>query len=171
MANKDFARGLWPAGHMTGGVIRSHPYILTTGQIIRRGEVVKAVADGTVEDATSNDGPIVVGVSADYVDDSGSAGGKIVNVFDDPDIIFGVQSKTGVTPAATDVFAQSNISTCSKTGITSADQVSDSELDLDAGGQVSIIGKINEPGNDWGVNVDLLVVFNEHIRRAVVAAV
>jgi hypothetical protein len=171
MANDDFPRGLWPVEHLTGGQIKTRPYILTTGQIIRRGEVVIAVAGGTVEDAASDDGAIVVGVSADYVDDSASAGGKIVNVYDDPDIIFGVQGASSVTPAATDVFAQSNISACSKTGVTSSDQTSDCELALDAGGQVSILGKIERPNNAWGEHVDLLVVFNEHIRRAVVAAV
>lgn len=171
MANQDFPRGLWPVGHITGGAIRSHPYILTTGQIVRKGELVKAVAGGTVENSTKNDGEIVVGVSADYVDDSASAGGKIVNIYDDPYIIFGVQGKTGVTPAAIDVFVQSNITTCSLSGTDSGDQVSDSELDLDAGGQVKIIGKIDVPNNAWGVNVDLLVIFNEHIYKYPVAAV
>lgn len=171
MANQDFPRGLWPAGHLTGGQIKTRPYILTTGEIIRRGEVVKAVVGGTVEDSASNDGPIVVGVSADFVDDSGSVGGKIVNVFDDPDIIFGVQGASSVTPAAIDVFAQSNLATCTKSGVTSASQVSNTELALDAGGQVSILGKVEEPGNDWGENVDLLVVFNEHIYKYPVAAV
>ena len=43
MANSDFARGLWPVGHLSGGVIATRPYILTTGEIIRKGEVVKTV--------------------------------------------------------------------------------------------------------------------------------
>lgn len=171
MANQDFPRGLWPVGHMTGGAIRTHPYILTTGQIIRRGEVLKVVADGTVEDSASNDGEIVLGVSADFVDDSGSAGSKIVNVYDDPNIIFGVQGETGKTPAATDVFVVSNLTTCGKTGVTDASQTSDTELNLDAGAQVKIIGKVEEPGNAWGVNVNLLVIFNEHIYKYPVAGV
>lgn len=166
MANQDFPRGLWPAGHITGGAIRSHPYILTTGQIIRRGELVKAVAGGTVEDASAADGAIIVGVSADYVDDSASAGSKVVNIYDDPYIIFGVQGETGKTPAATDVFVLSDLTTCS-----SSDEHSNTELNLDGNDQVKIIGKINEPNNAWGVNVNLLVVFNEHIQRAVVAGV
>jgi len=171
MANKDFARGLWPAGHLTGGMIRTHPYILTTGQVIRRGEVVIAVAGGTVEDGAAGSGAIVVGVSADFVDDSGSAGSKVVNVFDDPNIIFGVQGATGVTPAATDVFATSDLVTCSKTGVTDASQLSDTELDLDGNAQVKIIGKVDEPDNAWGVNVNLLVIFNEHLYKAAVAGV
>lgn len=171
MANQDFPRGLWPAGHLTGGQIGTRPYILTTGEVIRKGEVVKAVAGGTVEDSTKADAGIVVGVSADFVDDSGSAGGKIVNVYDDPDIIFGVQAKTGVTPAATDVFVTSDLETCTKTGILDVSQTSDTELALDAAGQVKVLGKIENPDNAWGEHVDLLVIFNEHLYKYPVAAV
>jgi hypothetical protein len=164
MANKDFPRGLWPAGHLCGGAIRSHRYTLTTGEIIRRGEVVKAVAGGTVEDAAAGDGAIVVGVSADYVDDSASAGGKTVNIYDDPNIIFGVQASVAITAVA--VFSTSDLTTCA-----SSNQYSDTELDLDSNGQCKIIGLVEEPENSWLINADILVIFNEHLYKALVAGV
>lgn len=171
MANDDYARGLVPVGHLNNAPIATRPYVLTTGEIVRRGEVLKAVAGGTVEDSTKADGAIVVGVSADFVDDSGSAGGKVVNVYDDPNIIFEVQAKTGVTPAQLSVFATSDLETCSKTGVTDASQTSDTELSLDDAGQVKILGKVETPNNAWGEHVKLLVVFNEHLYKYPVAAV
>lgn len=171
MANQDFARGLWPVGHLTGGQIRSHPYTLTTGDIIRRGELVKVMAGGTVEDAAGGDGIIVLGVSADYVDDSASAGGLIVNVYDDPNIIFGIQAVTGDTPALIGVFSIADTITCAKSGTDGIDQISDTELDYDGGNaQMLIIGKVGTVGNDWGEHCDLLVVFNEHYMKGMTAA-
>lgn len=164
MANKDFPRGLWPVGHLCGGAIRSHRYILTAGEIIRRGEVVKVIVDGTVEDATAADGAIVLGVSADYVDDSLSVGGKYVNVYDDPNIIFGVQASVSITLAA--VFSTSDLTTC-----TSSEELSNTELDLDSQGQCKIIGLVDEVENSWLVNADILVIFNEHLYKALVAGV
>ena len=171
MANSDFARGLWPVGHLSGGVIATRPYILTTGEIIRKGEVVKVVTGGTVEDSTAADGAIVVGVSADFVDDSASVGGKIVNIYDDPNIIFAVQVTTAATASAASVFKTSDLQTCSKSGITSASQVSDTELLLDTQGQVKIIGLLKDVDNAWGQHAKVLVIFNEHLYKYPVAAV
>ena len=160
MANTDFPRGLWPAGHLTGGCIKSHPFILTTGQIVRQGEVLIGVAGGTVEDATEGQGYLVVGVAANYVSDAGSAGGKTVQVFCDPNIIFGIQAVTGDTPASTDVFSRGDIVACS-----SSNEFSNSELDIDGEDQVTIIGLVNEPGNSWGEHAKVLVIFNEHYMK------
>ncbi len=166
MANNDFPRGLWPMGHMAGGAIRSHPYILTAGEIIRRGELVKVIVDGTVEDAAGTDGIITLGVSADYVDDSDSDGGKIVNVYDDPNIIFGIQGVTGDTPALIGVFSMADAITCTSTG-----EVSNTELDYDGSqAQFLIIGKVDTVGNAWGEHCDLLVLFNEHYMKGMTAA-
>lgn len=171
MANRDFPRGLWPVSHLTGGQIATRPYQLTAGEIIRKGEVVKAVDAGTVQGAAAADGVIVIGVSADYVDDTDTGhalyGIRTVNVYDDPNIVFGVQAATGATPAITGLFAISDLTTC-----TSTTTVSNTELTYTGGNaQVKIIGKCAEVDNAWGEHADMLVVFNEHIYKAAVAAV
>lgn len=171
MANTDFARGLWPVGHLCGGQINTHPYTLTAGQIIRKGEVLIAIEAGTVEDAAGADGIIAVGVSADYIDDTDTThtlyGKRVVNAFDDPNIIFGVQAATGTTPAVTGNFATSDLTACSSTS-----QVSNTELVYTGGnGQVKIIGKIEEVNNAWGEHCDMLVIFNEHLYKKEQSAV
>ena len=163
MANRDFPRGLWPIGHLNGAPINTRPYQLTTGYIVRRGEVLKAVTGGTVEDSTAADGAIVIGVSADYVDDTDTTaadyGLKTVNVYDDPNIIFGVQAVTGTTPALIGIFAISDLGTC-----TSTTQLSNTELTYTGGNaQVMIIGKVPDVDNAWGEHADLMVIFNEHV--------
>jgi len=171
MANNDHPKGLWPVGHLTGGEIRTRGYTLTTGQTVFKGDLLKVVAGGTVQASAANDGIIVVGVAAEKVDDSASAGGKQVLVYDDPDIIFGAQSSTGANPAATDVFATANHVAGVGSGTTG---LSGHELDatnIGTGSQLKIIGKIDASDNAWGLNVDLKVIFNEHLYKAAVAGV
>src|SRR3990172_434158 len=108
MANKDQLRGMIPLRHLTGGEIRTSEYLVTTGAIVYKGDILKVVAAGTVEAAAADDGIICVGVAAEYVSDSTSVGGKTVLVYDDPYIVFLIQADTGTAIAATAVFATAN---------------------------------------------------------------
>lgn len=165
MANTDWAKGLFPVGTVSGGPISTIPFIVTTGLVVRRGQLLIAVAAGTVQQhGTVDSGAILVGVSADFVDDSGSTGGKIVNVYCDPGIIYGVQVRTEATPSlANAIFTTSDFQVCTKSGVTSASQVSNTELMLDGGGAALVIGKVETPDNAWGAHVDVLVVLHETI--------
>lgn len=167
MANRDNPRGFWPHGHLCGGEIRTNPYIVTTGATVYKNDVLKAVAGGTVQTSAANDGAIVVGVAAEYVDDSASAGGKAINVYDDPNIIFGVQADTGTAVAATDVFSMANHVAGSGSTLThlSGHEIDSSQLAAQGGNQLKVLGKIEAPDNDWGEHVDLRVIFNEHLFR------
>lgn len=172
MANKDFPRGFWPYAHLCGGEIRTMEFTLTTGATVYKGDVLKIVAGGTVEVAAADIGLAAIGVAADYVDDSASAGGKKVLVYADPYIIFGCQmDDAGTASTAADVGQTANHLAGSGSSTT---KLSGHELDMSdigTGAQFKILGLIPEPNNDWGANCDVMVVFNEHLFKAAVAGV
>lgn len=171
MANEDSPRGFWPTRHLAGGEIRTEEMVLTTGKTAYKGDLLKCVAAGTVEPSGANDGVIVVGVAAEYVDDSGSAGGKKILVYADPNIAFGVQADTGTSPTSADVFATANHEAGAGNATT---KMSGHELDasdIGTGGQLEILGIIDRPDNAWGEHVDLEVRIAEHKRNAAVAGV
>jgi hypothetical protein len=158
---------------MTGGEIRTRSYIVTDSAAIYKGDPLKVVTGGTVEVAAADDGTIIIGVAAEWITAAKSAtSGTLVQVWDDPYIIFGVQADTGTTVAATCVFSKANLITYAAGNTTTG--ISSVELDasdIDTGSQLKILGKIEDPNNAWGEHVDLAVVFNEHFWKAAVAAV
>ncbi len=170
MANVDFPHGFLPIRNLNGGELRTNPYILTTGQTVFRGDLVKLVAGGTVEEADANDGVVVIGVAATQVNDSTSVGGKVVQVYDNPDTIFEVQADSGTALAATDVGATANH--VAGTG-SSTSKLSGHELDADdvgSGLQMRILRKSDRQdstvsGNEWAEHVDLEVLILEHALR------
>ena len=171
MANRDNLRGFWPIRHLTGGQIRAREMVATTGATIYRGDLLKIVDAGTVEAATTDDGVIVIGVAVEYVSDSGSVGGKKVLVYADPYIVFGVQSDSGTATTAADIGETANHEDA--TGNTST-LMSKHELDasdIGTGGQLKIIGLINEPANAYGEHSNLEVIIAEHFFNAAVAGV
>lgn len=166
MANVDNPRGFWPIRQRGGGNdIPMNEYILTTGATVYKGDVLKAVAGGTVEAAAANDGIIVVGIAAEYVSDSASAGGIKVLVWDDPNTIFGVQCDSGTAAAATDVFTMANhvAGSGSTTTYLSGHELDSSQLAAQGGNQFKVLGLINREGNAWGEHAEVEVVFNEHL--------
>jgi hypothetical protein len=171
MANVDNPRGFWPIRHLTGGVIRTEEFILTTGATVYPGDVLKAVDAGTVEAAAADAGVIVIGVAAEYVSDSGSAGGKKVKVYADPYIAFGVQADSGTSPALTAVFSTANhVATTGNTTTKTSLQELDAS-DIETGGQFEVLGIVEAPDNAWGEHVDLVVRFAEHKWNAAVAGI
>ena len=171
MANADQPKGMWPVRHLLGGEIRTSKYTLTTGATVYIGDLLKAVADGTVEVAAADDGVIVVGVSAEYIV-TGAAGAK-VKVWDDPYIVFGIQADTGTAVNAADIFRSSDHVAGSGSSVTglSGHELDSSEAAAGTGVQLAIIGKLKRPDNAWGEHVDLEVIFNEHLYRKVQAVV
>lgn len=173
MANKDRPRGFWPIRHLSGGEIRVGEYTVTTGQTIYKGDLVMITAAGTVQSATAGAGTVVIGVAAEYVDDSGGAGGKKILVYDDPNIVFGVQCDTGTAPSAADIGA-----TADHVATVGDSTTKQSRHELDAstiGGagndQLKIIGIVEQIDNSWGEHVDVEVLINEHHYKAAVAGV
>ena len=172
MANRDNPRGFWPYAHLCGGEIRTMEFVVTTGATVYKGDVLKIVAAGTVEPASADIGLAAIGVAADYVDDSASAGGKKVLVYADPYIMFGCQmDDVGTASTAADIGQTANHLVTAGSTTT---KMSGHELDMSdigTGAQFKIIGLIPEPDNAWGANGDLVVIFNEHLYKAAVAGV
>lgn len=172
MANKDNPRGFWPHSHLCGGEIRMNEYTLTTGATVYKGDVLKIVAGGTVEAAAADIGLAAIGIAADFVDDSASAGGKKVLVYDDPYIIFGCQmDDVGTASTAADIGQTANHLVTAGNATT---KMSGHELDMSdigTGAQFKVLGLIAEPENAWGANCDVKVLFNEHLYKAAVAGV
>jgi len=174
MANIDAPVGFFPVRHLTGGEIRTNEYVLTTGQTVYRGDLLKVVAGGTVQVAAADIGLSAIGVAAEYVSDSDSAGGKTVKVYDDPYIVFGVQmDDVGTDSTSADIFATANHLAGSGSTTT---YLSGHELDMSdigTGAQLKILGlcMTRDANNAWGGNADVEVIFNEHLFKAAVAGV
>ena len=167
MANTDTPIGFWPLYNFVGGEIRTTEYTLTTGATVYRGDLLKIVAAGTVEAAAADIGITAIGVAAEYVTDSGSAGGKKILVYDNPYLVFGVQmDDAGTASTAADVGQTANHLAGSGSTTT---KMSGHELDMSnigTGAQLKIVGLINEQNNTWGANCNIAVMFNEHFYKA-----
>lgn len=159
MANTDFLRGFYPVRHLNGAPVMANEYIVTTGAIIYRGDLVSMAATGTVGAAVANDGIVVIGVAAEYVSDSGSAGGKKILIFDDPHIVFGVQCVTGYAIAATEVFVTANHIAGAGSAVT---KLSGHELNSGAGNQMRVLGLVKTVDNAWGEHAEVEVLLVEH---------
>ena len=162
MANVDDPKGGWPIRHLCGGEIRSTPYILTTGARIYRGDVVELDAAGTVGAAEAGDATAAIGFAAEHKNDADSAGGIKILIYDDPNIVFGIQQQTGGTIAAADVgLSADHVAGSGNTTTLQSGHELSLTVDTTAA-QFLILGKISESNNDWGEHCDLEVIFNEH---------
>jgi hypothetical protein len=172
MANTDNPRGFWPVRHLCGGEIRTNSYTLTTGATVYKGDVVKAVAAGTIEAAAADIGEAAIGIAAEYKADAASAGGISVQVYDDPWIVFGVQmDDAGTVSTSADVFNTANHLAGSGSSTT---KLSGHELDMsdiNTGAQFKLLGLVSDPNNSWGANCDVEVIFNEHLFKYPVSKV
>ena len=162
MANKDHARGLWPLRHKSGGEIQTEEFVLTTGATIYQGDLVSLAAAGTVTASTAGAGVAAIGVSSEYVSDSGSAGGKKILIYTDPNIIFGIQQASGGSIAVADrgLSADHVAGSGSSTTKLSGHELSGTVATTAA--QFHILNKMSTPNNAWGEHANLEVIFNEH---------
>jgi hypothetical protein len=154
--------GFMPVGHLSGGEVRPRPYKLTAGVTVYKGDVVELDAAGTVGIAEAADATAAIGIAAHYVDDSASAGGLEILVYDDPGIIYKVQEQSGGTGPEADVglCADAVMGAASTTTLNSGHELSSTHSTGTA--MFKILGKYEIAGNDWGENVEFLVIFNEH---------
>lgn len=173
MANTDNPRGLWAVKQLSGGQIATNQYEVdaTAGNIFP-GDLLTAEADGHVVASTANDGVAVIGVCESCMDSNGSpesyhatgSAGSVL-VWDNPDIIFGIQSDTGTAPTIADVFATANHVAGSGSTLAGRSGHELDASDIGTGLQFKIIGKIDDENNSWAAHVDMLVLINEHHLR------
>ncbi len=174
MANADVPRGFWPIRHLTGGTIRTNEYAIATGYgtNIFKGDVVKLVAGGGIELAAAGNRFVGVfnGVSyknaagemvfSQYWPASTTATEIKAQVYDDPNIVFGVQSAGSTVEADIGNLGDHVAGTGSTTTGTSAHELNGSTGTGVAGFRV--LGKVDSPDNAYGTNVNLEVQPAEH---------
>ena len=175
MANTDAPRGFWPLRHLSGGsMARTSPYTIasTYGTNIFRGDVVKLVAGGGIELAAAGDRFIGVFDGVQYTASDGSmkyakywpasttATNITAAVYDDPQMLFGVQSAGSTVAADVGTLGDHVAGTGSTTTGISAHELNGSTSTADTGWRV--LGKIEAPDNAYGTNVNLIVQAYEH---------
>lgn len=174
MANADTPRGAWPIRHLTGGTIRAseHTIATTFSTNIFRGDFVKLVAAGGIEDADAGDRLLGVFQGVEYTDGSGnvvfskywpastSATNIKAYVYDDPMIVFGLQSAGSTVAADVGTLADHVAGAGSTVTGLSAHEINGTTATASAG--LRVLGKQDNPDNAWGTNVNLEVLIYEH---------
>lgn len=174
MSNTNAPRGAWPVRHLAGGIIRASEHLIASGfgTNILTGDFVKLVTGGGIEDADAGDRLLGVFWGVQYVDAQGdqqfrrywpaslTATEIKAVVFDDPNIVFGIQSNGSSVAAdvgnlANHVASSGNVSTGQ-----SAHEINGTTSTAEAG--LRVLGKVAAPDNAWGTNVDLEVMIYMH---------
>jgi hypothetical protein len=172
MPNLDAANGFQAVGHYTGGEIRTERRKVTASAEIFGGDVLKAVAGGTVEEAAADIGLAAIGVASNYVL-AAASGDYWCDVWEDPYIIYSAQTDTGTASTAADIFVTANhvAGTGSTTTKMSGHELDSSQMAASGGAQFKVLGLDPTPGNAWGEHSRVLVMFNEHWAKAAVVGI
>ena len=177
MSNSNTPYGLRPIRHLTGGCIRNSSYPIKSGlaQNIFSGDPVEITTDAGYIQLANGDGDSPVGVFAGckFVDATGKPvfspywpTGQVATeiealVYDDPDIIYAVQSDgtTATTAASVGVAYNSTIAA----GVAA---VGRSKTVLKPGGTTTpafmVKGLVEKPDNAWGTYSDVEVLIVRH---------
>jgi hypothetical protein len=178
MANADAAFGFVPVRHMSGYAPRANKYTITTGlaENIFNGDAVILAADGTLQPAGATE-TNVVGVFAgcSYTASDGSyvyseywpsgttATDIIAFVYDDPYIVFKVQSAG--TPAQTNIGNCADIVAGAGSTLTGQSGFEISGTMAAGAAQTKIIALYDAPENAFGANAVMEVLINEHLLK------
>lgn len=174
MANTDAPRGFWPVKHLSGGCIRQNAYTIasTYNTNVFRGDAVKLVAGGGIELAAAGNRILGVFWGVSYTNAAGEfiwskywpantvATNIVAYVWDDPNILFGVQSAGSTVAADVGNLGDHVAGTGSTNTGLSAHELNGTTSTAAAGFRV--IDKVAAPDNAWGTNVDLIVQIFEH---------
>lgn len=176
MANRNSPSGFTPSYHLTGGVIRVSEYTLKQSVTVFAGDALKIDAAGVVDVAAAGGGTanLFIGISAEYKV-APATGITKLKVYDDPNIVYRVQSDAGGTAfALTDVFATADLSAAvSGSAVTkqSGMQWGQASIGSTAVKDLKCIGIIESPDNAVGAYVKLHVLLNNHALAKGVAGI
>jgi hypothetical protein len=185
MANVNSPCGLRPVRYLSGvswnGATNDYPIASGYNTNLMNGDPVKLVANGTIERAAAGDPILGVFQGCTYSDPAtvnqatkafqqkywpaGTvADDAMAVVVDDPNVIFEVQASASA--AATDVGANADLVAGEGSTLMG---ISGFQLDsstIAAGtAQLRILRKVPALDNEWGTNVKLEVLINEHFLR------
>jgi len=166
MANLDAPRGFIPYKN-AGKTVRIGYYIKTAGEEVFQGDPVKRVAAGTVQTYAPGDTEPLIGIAARH---SLAADTEELQVYDDPEQEFVVQTDTGTAFAAADIGLNADSEADHAGSATSG--LSGQEIDMSTANTTAtlpfkVLGlapQINSLENAAGVNADILVKINRHER-------
>ena len=179
MANVDAAFGLVPIRHLSGnGYSRANKYTITSGlaENIFTGDLCILTADGVLTPHSAgevNNIGVFAGVSytasdgsyvySQYWPSGTTATNIVAYVYDDPHIVYKVQSAG--TPA------QTNIGNCAEV-VAGAGSTTTGQSGFEMNGTMSngtaslkILGLYEAPDNAFGTNAIMEVVINEHLLK------
>jgi len=161
MANTDFARGLWPVRLLSSGnTFVTKDYKMVADKTIVKGDVVEETSAGLVTTNASITGTRVVGVAAETVTSPASSTSTTVAVYNDPNIVFGIQGTDSVSLAQTHVGNTANVTGNGGSGSLSAAELSTPQAT--SAQLLKVIGLLPTVGNEWGEHADVEVIFNQH---------
>jgi len=178
MANVDAPFGFVPVRSMSGNAMRTNKYTITStlAENIFRGDLCILTADGVLTPHTAtevNNIGVFAGCSytasdgsyvySDYWPTGTTATNIIAYVYDDPYIVYKVQSDG--SPAQTDIGACADV--VAGTGSTTTGQSAFELNSSMAAGTATakIIALWDAPENSFGANAVVEVLINEHILK------
>lgn len=179
MANRDAPSGFVPLRDFLGGVVRANGgYTIASGYGTRigRGDPVKMHSDGTLVRTAAGEVSCGVFEGCSYVDANGNqqfspvwiastvATNIEAQVYDSPYTVFGVQVDGGTLDQQA-VGACADIVVEDFDLVTKTSQVQLSGTVGSSTAQCKILKKEPIPGNDWGANVRVEVLINEHFYK------
>lgn len=185
MANTDNRKGLYPRKMKGNGDIVIASYTIASGEStgIFQGDPVKSTGTGKgIVAAAAGDTMVGVFTGCEYIDSAGSpqhgnfwpastvATDIIAYVYDDPDILFGIQVDEDLVAA--DIGATADL-VATAAGSTSTG-LSGFELDssdIGTGAGVKIYDIVQSVDNAYGTAADALVFINEHENRSTMTGV
>lgn len=191
MANVDAPSGLKPAYHLTGGEVRAAEYSIADqyNTALYYGQLVKMTGTGRNVAASAGSDTVNIGVFAGckYVNSAGvevfskhwpastvtqGAVGAVAYVYDDPYIVYEIQGDEDLEAAdigcLADIVGTSGDAT---TGISTQELDSSSITNSGTAGQLRIHQLVPRVDNAYGNFAKMHVTINEHLFRAVSAAV
>jgi hypothetical protein len=182
MSSVNAPYGLSPVYHHSGNArARAYTIASTYGTSIYKGDLVKLVDGGGIEQAAAGNTCVGVFAGVEYTDSTGkpnyspywpastTATNIIAYVWDDPSTVFRVQATAF---AATEVGEHADITVAAGSTATGISGSYVAAASGDAAATLRVIGLYNTPNNAWGdAYVDVLVTINEHQYSASVASV
>ena len=177
MANVDAAFGLKPVRHLTGGQIRTNEYKIAseTSSNIFTGDCVKLLGTGYIDVAAAGNRILGVFAGAQYTASDGevkfvkyfptgtatqASGDVTAYVYDDPNIIYAVQSAGSAD--FNDIGSLADIVAGSGDTLTGQSRFEISGTTGQASAQLRILRKFDDPKNSYGTNGVLEVQIHEH---------
>ncbi len=164
MANADKPRGFLPIRRLGGGDIVANEYTVTASQTIYMGDPVILTNAGTVSIGAASQTTTHLGISADWI--KTAAAGSKIHVYDDPNILFMVQTTNSITTTISNVFNTADIVTYAAGNTTTGISC----MELNTPGTSSkpwlILGLYDTPDNAWGEFSKVIVKYNQHVFMA-----